>query len=79
MTKLLVNNIKLSLNDDEVIAISKAKKVLKKEHINEKDFSFSIYKKSIDARDKNNILLVYTVILFWLKASMKSTLLILPI
>lgn len=62
MTKLLVNNINLSLNDDEVIAISKAKKVLKKEHINEKDFSFSIYKKSIDARDKNNILLVYTVL-----------------
>ena len=62
MTKLLVNNIKIGLDEDEKSAISRAKKVLKKERININDFEFSIFKKSIDARDKNAILLVYTVL-----------------
>ena len=43
MTKLLINNIKISLEDDESLAISKAKKVLKDEKINSADFEFSIF------------------------------------
>ena len=62
MAKLLINNIKISLEQDEHIAIDRAKKILKKENINVNEFKFSIYKKSIDARDKNNILLVYTIL-----------------
>lgn len=62
MTKLLINNIKIALEDTEILAISRAKKVIKKENLNPNDFEFSIFKKSIDARDKNNILLVYSVL-----------------
>lgn len=62
MTRLLINNIKITLDDDESLALTYAKNLLKKEHINIADFEFSIYKKSIDARDKNKILLVYTVL-----------------
>lgn len=62
MTKLLINNIKISLDDDEKIAIKRAGKILLKEKIDVRDFEFTVYKKSIDARDKNNILLVYTIL-----------------
>ena len=62
MTRLLINNIKITIDDDENLALTYAKSLLKKERINTNDFEFSIYKKSIDARDKNNILLVYTVL-----------------
>ena len=62
MTRLLINNIKITIDDDESLALTYAKSLLKKERINTNDFEFSIYKKSIDARDKNNILLVYTVL-----------------
>ena len=62
MTKLLINNIKIHLDDDEAQVFSIAKGILKKEHINIDGFSFSIYRRSIDARDKNNIALVYSVL-----------------
>ena len=62
MTKLLIQNIKISLQESESIAISKAKKIVSQEGINSSAFSYSIFKKSIDARDKKNILLVYSVI-----------------
>lgn len=62
MTKLLINNIKISLDDGEDIALNKAKKLLRQEKLRCDDFNFSIYKKSIDARDKNNILIVYTIL-----------------
>lgn len=62
MTRLLIKNIKITIDDDENLALTYAKSLLKKERIKTNDFEFSIYKKSIDARDKNNILLVYTVL-----------------
>ena len=62
MTKLLISNIKISLEDSETSVIVRAKKILSREKININDFEFSIFKKSIDARDKNHILLVYTVL-----------------
>ena len=62
MTKLLINNLKIKLDDDDSIAILKAKRYLIKNNIYTSDCAFSIYKKSIDARDKNNILLVYSVV-----------------
>lgn len=62
MTKLLISNIKIPLDDDDKLAIIRAKHILSKEKIDVRDFDFSIYKKSIDARDKNNIFIVYTVL-----------------
>lgn len=62
MTKLLINNIKIYLEDEEATALEKSKKVLLRAGANPSDFSFAIHKRSIDARDKNNILLVYTVL-----------------
>ena len=62
MSKLLISNIKIDLEDSESIAISRAKKILKKENLNINNFEFSVFKRSIDARDKNHILLVYTIL-----------------
>lgn len=62
MTKILINNIKISLFDDEANIFAQAQKVLKRSGINSSAFKFSIHKRSIDARDKNNIVLVYTVL-----------------
>ncbi len=62
MTEILVNNIKLALDDDESLAFSKAKKILSKKGIRTNDCAFSIYKRSVDARDKNNILIVYGIL-----------------
>ena len=62
MQKLLISNIKLRLDEDESCAISTAKRTLSSQHINVGDFEFSIHKKSIDARDKTDIRLVYSVL-----------------
>lgn len=62
MTKLLINNIKIRLQDDESLAISYAKNTISKQGLKSRDFVFSIFKRSIDARDKNNILLVYSIL-----------------
>ncbi len=62
MIRILINSIKTRLDDDESVAIFHAKRYLSKNNIKVADFDFSIYKKSIDARDKNNILLVYSVL-----------------
>lgn len=62
MTKLLINNIKIGLEDSEDLAIFRAKKILKKANIGINNFQFSIFKKSIDARDRNRIVLVYTIL-----------------
>ena len=62
MTRLLINNIKIKLEDLESQVFEQAKKVIKHEGIHPNEFKYSIHKRSIDARDKNNILLVYTVL-----------------
>lgn len=62
MTKLLIQNIKISLHESESTAISKAKKIVSQDGLNSNFFAYSIFKKSIDARDKKNILLVYSVL-----------------
>lgn len=62
MTKLLINNIKISLDDDESLAISQASKILKRSCPSISDFQLSIHKKSIDARERNNIILVYSIL-----------------
>ena len=62
MTKLLVSNIKIGLDEHEKTVFLKAERLLKRERINTGNFKYSIYKKSVDARDKNRILLVYTVL-----------------
>lgn len=62
MSKIIISNIKIRLDDDESSAIFQAKRYLSKNRIKSADFEFSIYKKSIDARDKNNILLVYSIL-----------------
>ena len=62
MTRLLINNIKIGLDESIDKIFSKAKKQLSVDGINPKDFTLSIHKKSIDARDKNNICLVYSVL-----------------
>ena len=54
-----ISNIKLSLNEDESTLILKAAKILKTKP--EKLHNLKICKKSLDARDKNNIFYLYTV------------------
>ncbi|HOV12768.1 MAG TPA: NAD(P)/FAD-dependent oxidoreductase [Spirochaetota bacterium] len=56
--KILINNIKLRLEDDITLLQSR---VSKKLSISSKDFTnFKIVKESIDARKKNNINLIYS-------------------
>ena len=62
MARLLINNIKIRLDDDESKVIDQAKKMIRLEGLKPNDFEYSIHKRSIDARDKSNILLVYTVL-----------------
>lgn len=57
----IVNNIKLPINASFEEAFSVSKDKLRSLGIKSVDLSFSIFKKSIDARDKNNILFVYSV------------------
>ena len=62
MTAILINNIKVKLDDSESLAFDKARKVLSNANIKAKDLSFSIYKRSIDARNKNDIFIVYSIL-----------------
>lgn len=57
----IVNSIKLSINASFEEAFSVAEKRLKKIGANTKTATFSIYKKSIDARNKSDIKFVYSV------------------
>lgn len=61
MTKILINNIKIRLEDDEGLALSRAGSILAREGLSPGEFKLSVYKRSVDARNKNDILLVYTV------------------
>lgn len=58
---LIINSIKLSLNASIDEAFSLAKKRLNSLGISTREASFKIFKKSIDARNKNNIKLVYSI------------------
>ncbi len=58
---LLVNDIKLSVNASFEEAFSLAEKRLNEMRINTRNVKFSIYRKSIDARKKNDIKFVYTI------------------
>ena len=54
-----INEIKLSLDEEEILLKAKASKILK---INEKYIKhLSIFKKSIDARKKDNVHFTYSV------------------
>ena len=54
-----INQIKLSINHSEDELLSKIKKILKVNNNNIE--KYKIYKKSIDAREKSNIIYVYSV------------------
>ncbi len=58
---LLISGISLSLEADETEALSTAASEVKRAGINPAQLHFRIYKKSIDARKKNDIRLVYSV------------------
>ena len=56
---IIINNIKLGIDEDTSKLKDKIKKKLK---IKYDDFSYEIYRKSIDARKKNNIQFVYQIL-----------------
>ncbi len=58
---LLVNNIKLSPNVSSKEAFLVAEKRLRKTGVNTKSLTYSIYRRSVDARKKNDVKLVYSV------------------
>ncbi len=58
---LLISDIKLTLDEGEQSAIDEARLRLKRAGVNPAQLCFCIYKKSIDARKKNDIRLVYSV------------------
>lgn len=57
----IVNNIKLPINASHKEAFSLARKKLSTLGINRKDVKLSIYRRSVDARKRNNIFFVYSV------------------
>ena len=58
---LLVGGIKLSPDDDPSLAIAEARRRLRGVRLLSEDVRLSLYKKSVDARDKAHVRLVYTV------------------
>ena len=61
MKGLLISDIKLTLDEAEQSAIDEARLRLKRAGVNPAQLCFCIYKKSVDARKKNDIRLVYSV------------------
>ena len=59
----IVNNIKLPINASYQEAFSVAKQKLKKLGVNYGESDMRIFRKSVDARDKSNIIFVYSVII----------------
>ncbi len=57
----LINNIKLPINASIKEAFSVAKAKIKQFGISPSAYDFSIYRRSVDARKKNNIFFVYSV------------------
>lgn len=62
MKRFLINDIRLSLDGDEARAISRARRIVRAEGLDPTELAFSVFRRSIDARDKNNILIVYSVL-----------------
>lgn len=62
MTRLLINDIKCGLDEDVSTAYSKAKKALKSSGVSPTSFKFSVYRRSVDARNKSNIVFVYSIL-----------------
>ena len=60
----IVSNIKLSVNASPNEAFSIAKERLKKAGLSVNDADFKIFKRSVDARKKDNILFVYSISAF---------------
>ena len=61
MSGLLISDIKLTLDEVEQSAIDEARLRLKRAGVNPAQLCFCIYKKSVDARKKSDIRLVYSV------------------
>ncbi len=57
----IINNIKLPINASQKEAFSLARKKLSILGLSCKDVKFSIYRRSVDARKRNNIFFVYSV------------------
>ncbi len=62
MKKLILNNIKKPFDAPDEDFISEAKLKVKRAGMNSRDFSFRIYKRSIDARKRDAILCVCSVL-----------------
>lgn len=58
---LLVSGIRLSPEEDASLAIAEARRRLRGVRLLSEGMRLTVYKKSVDARDKENIRLVYTV------------------
>ena len=58
----IINNIKLPINASSEEAFSVAKQKLKRLGVKGSDLSMRIFKRSTDARDKNEIVFVYSVV-----------------
>ncbi len=61
MRRLIISNIKKPFYAPDEEYISEAKLRIKRSGLNSRDFSFKLYKRSIDARHKDNILCVCSV------------------
>lgn len=62
MKRLVVNNIKRPFDADEREFIEEAKLRVKRAGLNSRDFSFKLHKRSIDARHRDNIMSVCSVL-----------------
>ena len=58
---LLIGGIRLSPDEDPTSAIAEARRRLRGVRLLSEEVRFSLYKKSVDARDKDNVRLVYNI------------------
>ncbi|MBO5945177.1 MAG: hypothetical protein J6Q69_01085 [Clostridia bacterium] len=70
---LIVNNIKLPLNASIQEAFSIAKERLIKAGISRTDLKFSVYKRSVDARNKSDVHFVYSVLVSGIIGKLNET------
>ncbi len=62
MTKILLNNIKIPFEADDGEIFAAAERRIAKAGLNSSDFAFRLYKRSIDARKRDTILFVCSVL-----------------